>query len=51
MAHPYITIDPDKIEHNAGVIVRLCRAHGIDVTDKRWGNIYRRSAGRKYPTA
>lgn len=32
MAHPYVTIDLDKIEHNARAIVRLCRAHGIEVT-------------------
>jgi predicted amino acid racemase len=31
MAHPYITIDLDKIEHNARTIVRLCAEHGIDV--------------------
>ena len=32
MAHPTVTIDLDKIEHNAGIVVNLCRAHGIDVT-------------------
>ncbi|MCK5276452.1 MAG: alanine/ornithine racemase family PLP-dependent enzyme [Alphaproteobacteria bacterium] len=32
MADPYVTIDFDKIEHNARVIVELCRAHGIEVT-------------------
>jgi predicted amino acid racemase len=32
MAHPYLTIDLDKIEHNARVIVALCRAHGVAVT-------------------
>ncbi len=31
MSHPYVTIDLDKIEHNARVIVELCRAHGIAV--------------------
>jgi predicted amino acid racemase len=31
MSHPYIAIDLDKIEHNARVIVGLCRAHGIKV--------------------
>jgi len=31
MAHPYVTIDLDKIEHNARVVVELCRAHGIAV--------------------
>lgn len=31
MAHPYITIDLDKIEHNARVIVELCRGHGLAV--------------------
>lgn len=32
MATPYVTIDLDKIEHNARTIVSLCGAHGIDVT-------------------
>jgi predicted amino acid racemase len=32
MADPYVTIDLDKIEHNARTIVELCRAHGIEVT-------------------
>jgi predicted amino acid racemase len=31
MGHPYVTIDVDKIEHNARTIVDLCRAHGIVV--------------------
>jgi predicted amino acid racemase len=31
MSHPYVTIDLDKIEHNARAIVSLCRAHGIAV--------------------
>lgn len=31
MASPYVTIDLDKIEHNARTIVELCRAHGIEV--------------------
>jgi predicted amino acid racemase len=31
MAHPYVTIDLDKIERNARTIVDLCRAHGLDV--------------------
>jgi len=30
--HPYLTIDLDKIEHNARTIVTLCRQHGIEVT-------------------
>lgn len=32
MAHPYVTLDLDKIEHNARVIVDLCRQHGLEVT-------------------
>ncbi len=32
MQHPYLTIDLDKIEHNARTIVGLCRQHGIAVT-------------------
>ncbi|MBE9472957.1 MAG: alanine racemase, partial [Chloroflexi bacterium] len=32
MASPYVTIDLDKIEHNALMIVELCRAQGIEVT-------------------
>ncbi len=32
MAYPYLTIDLDKIEHNARTIVGLCRQHGIFVT-------------------
>lgn len=32
LAYPYLMIDLDKIEHNAGVIVAQCRAHGIEVT-------------------
>ena len=32
MRSPYLTIDLDKIEHNARVIVSLCEAHGIEVT-------------------
>ena len=32
MASPYITIDLDKIEHNARTIVDLCKVHGIEVT-------------------
>lgn len=32
MSHPYLTIDLDKIEHNARTIVGLCREHGIEVT-------------------
>jgi predicted amino acid racemase len=32
MAHPYVSIDLDKIEHNARTIVTLCAEHGIDVT-------------------
>jgi predicted amino acid racemase len=32
MPPPQLTIDLDKIEHNARAIVGLCREHGIDVT-------------------
>jgi predicted amino acid racemase len=32
MARPYLTIDLDKIEHNARAIVSLCAQHGITVT-------------------
>jgi predicted amino acid racemase len=32
MAHPYVTIDLNKIEHNTRTIVSLCQAHGITVT-------------------
>ena len=32
LASPYLTIDLDKIEHNARTIVRLFRSHGIEVT-------------------
>ncbi len=32
MTHPYISIDLDKIEHNARAIVALCRGRGIAVT-------------------
>jgi predicted amino acid racemase len=32
MSSPTLTIDLDKIEHNARTIVRLCQAHGIQVT-------------------
>ena len=32
MAGPYLTIDLDKIEHNARRLVALCRQHGIEVT-------------------
>jgi predicted amino acid racemase len=31
MAYPRLTIDLDKIEHNARTILTLCRAHGIEV--------------------
>ena len=31
MTYPYLTIDLDKIEHNARGIVGLCREHGIEV--------------------
>jgi predicted amino acid racemase len=31
MSHPYLTIDLDKIEHNARTIVGLCQSHGIQV--------------------
>lgn len=32
MVYPYVTIDLDKIEHNARTIVGLCHNHGIAVT-------------------
>lgn len=32
MTSPYVTIDLDKIEHNARTIIELCRLHGIEVT-------------------
>lgn len=32
MPHPYVTIDLDKIEHNARTVVALCHAHGMTVT-------------------
>lgn len=32
MTSPYVTIDLDKIRHNARTIVDLCRVHGIEVT-------------------
>jgi predicted amino acid racemase len=32
MPTPYLTIDLDKIEHNARTIVELCSRHGITVT-------------------
>lgn len=32
MAYPYLTINPDKIEHNARTLVALCQQNGIDVT-------------------
>jgi predicted amino acid racemase len=32
VASPYLTIDLEKIEHNARTIVALCRQHGIEVT-------------------
>ena len=32
MASPYLTIDLDKIEHNARTIVDFCGRHGIAVT-------------------
>lgn len=31
MAHPYLSIDLDKIEHNAAAITGLCGRHGIAV--------------------
>ena len=31
MSRPYVTIDLDKIEHNARAIVELCRTHGLSV--------------------
>ena len=32
MAGPYVTIDLEKIEHNAWTITNLCAQHGIEVT-------------------
>lgn len=32
MSTPYLTIELDRIEHNARSIVELCRSHGIEVT-------------------
>lgn len=32
MAYPYLTIDLDKIEHNARTVVRLCQQEGIEVS-------------------
>lgn len=32
MTHPYVTIDLDKIEHNARTIVGLCKERRIEVT-------------------
>jgi predicted amino acid racemase len=32
MARPHVTIDLDKIEHNARTVVGLCGRHGIEVT-------------------
>ena len=32
MPAPYVSIDLDKIEHNARTVVRLCAAHGIRVS-------------------
>jgi predicted amino acid racemase len=32
MSSPTLTIDLDKIEHNARTLVRLCQTHGIQVT-------------------
>lgn len=32
MASPYLTIDLDKVEHNARAIVDCCASHGITVT-------------------
>ncbi len=31
MAHPYLTIDLDKIEHNSRALVDLCQQQGIEV--------------------
>ena len=31
MAGPYLTVDLDKIEHNARAVVELCAAHGNEV--------------------
>lgn len=32
MSSPYVTIDLDKVEHNARNIVNLCERHGVEVT-------------------
>ena len=32
MGSPYLTIDLDKVEHNARTIVAVCEEHGIAVT-------------------
>jgi predicted amino acid racemase len=32
VGEPYLTIDLDKIEHNARAVVTLCAEHGIEVT-------------------
>ena len=32
MNTPYLTIDLDKIEHNASTVVDLCKANGIQVS-------------------
>lgn len=32
VSEPYLTIDLDKIEHNARAVVTLCAEHGIEVT-------------------
>ena len=32
MTEPYITIDLEKIEHNARIVTRFCRNHGIEVS-------------------
>jgi predicted amino acid racemase len=32
MAHPYVSIDVEKIEHNARTIANLCRRYGLTVT-------------------
>ncbi len=32
MGQPYLSVDLDKIEHNARSVVALCHEHGIDVT-------------------
>ena len=32
MAHPFVSIDLEKVEHNARTLCHLCAEHGIAVT-------------------